>query len=325
MPREIKLDCFNFKIKKELQKEQISFSEFFQTFNSSTSKLTLQNQYNAFYADLLNYFGSEFRINDSETKGITISSEDKYKIESELNFVSGILSGGDTGIGKKIHERNNPINGSPVDHFKIHSIPHFFQIWMPLDLNFCIVIIQSYTGESLSSMFLNQLENYFKSKGIVTYNRQKFLPIKLINDFKNNAVVKSVKVKSSVISRPTRQALNPVLIEKEKLHVELTFKGFGKDSTWNQLKDWLTSENQGFLGIKLSEINLDTPVDRIVEYTYRGRTTSGKLTNDYQIIPSLVISDEIKLNKDFHPEFNSIHSYVSKFMNDLIIESGYTK
>lgn len=325
MPRDIKLDCYSFKLKRQLQAEDFTFRDFLSTFNSDEMELSLQNQYNSFYADLQNYFGQEFRINDSETKGITIRSEDKFHVDSNLNSISGTLSGGDTGIGKNIHERENSSEGNTIDHFKIHSIPHFFQIWMPLDLNFCIVIIQSYTGESLSSMFLNQLENYFKSKRIVIYNRQKFLPNKLINDFKKNAVIKSVKVKSSVISRPTRQALNPVLIEKEKLHVELTFKGFGKDSKWNELKDWLTKENQGFLGVDLSEINLDTPVDRIVEYSYQGRTTSGKLTNDYQIIPSLVISDEIELNKDFHPEFNSIKSYVTNFMGDLIVESGYIR
>ena len=48
----------------------------------SIGRVAGQNQYNAFYADLLNYFGSEFRINDSETKGITISSEDKWKNRS---------------------------------------------------------------------------------------------------------------------------------------------------------------------------------------------------------------------------------------------------
>lgn len=325
MPRDIKLDCYSFKLKRQLQAEDFTFRDFLSTFNRDEMELSLQNQYQSFYADLQNYFGQEFRINDSETKGITIRSEDKFHVDSNLNSISGTLSGGDTGIGKNIHERENSTEGNTIDHFKIHSIPHFFQIWMPLDLNFCIVIVQSYTGESLSSLFLSHLQLYFNMKNIVTYNRVKFLPSYLIDDFRNNAIIKSVTLKSSIISRTQREALNPILVEKERLNVELVLKGFGRDSTWGQFRDWLVGENRGFLGIDLSDINLNDPLDRIVEYSYQGRTTSGKLTNDYQIIPSLVITEHIELSQDFHPIFNSIKSYVTNFMGDLIVESGYNR
>ena len=325
MPRDIKLDCYSFQLKKQLQAEDFKFEDFFSSFNTNNVQLTLQNQYNSFYADLLNYFGQEFRINDSETKGITIRSGDEFLVESASNVISGTLSGGDTGIGKNIQERENSTEGNQIDHFKIHSIPHFFQIWMPLDLNFCIVVVQSYTGESLSSMFLNHLQEHFNFKDLVTYNRVKFLPRNLVDDFRNNALIRSVTLKSSAISRPKRQALNPVLVEKEKLNVELVFKGFGRDSTWGELREWLLGENQGFLGVDLSNLNLEQPLDRVVEYSYQGRTTSGKLTNDYQIIPSVVITEHIELSQEFHPIFNSIKTYVTNFMNELIVESGYTR
>ncbi|WP_343635237.1 hypothetical protein [Fluviicola sp.] len=325
MARDIKLDCYHFTFRKQLHNGDYFFRDFLNSFNPDGQTLTLQNQYNSFYTDLVNYFGSEFRINVNETKGITISSEDTYLIQSNFNIVSGVLRGGDTGIGKKIQERRNSLGGNQVDQTKIHAIPHYFQIWMPIDLNFCIVVVQSYTGESLSGMFLQQLGNYFKAKNIITYNRQKFLPQRMIDDFRNNAIVKSVTFKSSRLERQKRQAINPVLVEKDMLNVELTLKGFGRNSSWAQFREWLTGSNQNLLGIDMSDVNLDNPVDRIVEYNYKGKTTKGKLTKEYQIIPSIVISDEIQLNEEKHPDFNSIHAYVCEFMNELIVESGYDR
>lgn len=325
MARDIKLDCYHFQIKKQLQNEEFLFRDFLNSFNPEGQTLTLQNQYNAFYGDLINYFGSEFRINSTETKGMTISSDDRFLIESQFNIVSGTLRGGDTGIGKKIQERNNAVGGNQIDQSKIHSIPHYFQMWIPIDLNFCIVVAQSYTGESLSGMFLQQLEQYFKSKEINTIGRQKFLPQRMVDDFRNNAVVRSVTLKSARLPRAKRQALNSVLVEKEKLNVELTLKGFGRDSNWAQMRTWLTGSNEELLGIDMSNVNLDNPADRIVEYSYQGRTTKGKLTKEYQIIPSIVISEEILLTSERHPDFDSIHRHVSEFMNELITESGYER
>jgi hypothetical protein len=325
MARDIKLDCYHFSIKKQLQTDAYTFQDFLSSFNPDEGTLTLQNQFNSFYVDLVNYFGSEFRINSTETKGITISSEDRSLIQSSFNTISGTLRGGDTGIGKKIQERGNSRGGNPIDQSKIHSIPHYFQMWMPIDLSFCIVVVQSYTGESLSGMFLHHLEQYFRSKEVVTINRQKFLPQRMIDDFRNNAVVRSVTFKSTKLQRQKRQAINAVLIEKENLNVELTLKGFGRDSTWAQFRDWLTGSDQNLLGIDMSSVNLENPADRIVEYSYQGKTQKGKLTKEYQIIPSIVITENIQLTSERHPDFNSIHSYVTEFMNELITESGYER
>lgn len=324
MPRDIKLDCYYFSFKKQLVQEEYYFEDFFNSFNPENGTIELQQQFQHFYASFKNYFGAEFRINKNETKGITISSDDESKIVSRDNIVSGFFRGGDTGIGKTIQERNRANGGNPVDERKIHAIPHFFLLWMPLDTNFCIVIIQSYTGESLSGMFMQQIENYFKSHDIRTYDRRKFLPKDLVDDFRNNAKVKSVTLKSSKFSRPKRQGLNPILVEKENLNVEMTLKGFGQDTYWNDLRNWLTQPSSQLLGVDLSNLNLDDPIDTIVEYSYQGRTAKGKLTQEFQIIPSLIITEEIELNAKKHPVFESINTYSNVFLQELIQEIEYT-
>lgn len=328
MPLDIKIDCYFFSIKRRNTRNttRLNFEEFYLDLLPGTVQIpTLALGYQAFYQELLDYFSREFRVNIADTKGVGIPQTAANNVTPNDNIISGFVYGGGTGIGKSLHARNDTATGNQVDKDKIHSIPHYFLIWTPSDLPYGIIIVQHYTGHDISKMFVQHIQNFFKDQyGVLWMQKQKILPDSLMNEFRNNAVIKSITLSKSAISRPKRTAMRPILESKEKLKVQLVIKGLGPDTTWDQISSWLSDRQNGFLGVDLSQLDLEEGADRIVEYNFQGRSSRGKLTKNFQIIPSIVITDEVTVdNVNRHPDFQSIDGYARGFLNDVITHVGY--
>lgn len=328
MPLDIKIDCYFFSIKKRNSRNttRLNFENFYLDLVPDTvTRPTLNLGYQTFYQQLLDYFSREFRVNTTDTKGIAIPRRAKKNVTPSDNIISGFIYGGGTGIGKSLHERNDTATGSPVDRRKIHSVPHYFLMWTPSDLPYGIIIMQYYTGHDVSKMFVQHIEDFFKEQyGVLWIQKKRILPDSLMNDFRDNAKIKSITLSKSTISRPKRAAMRPILEDKENLKVELTFKGLGRSMTWNQISGWMRDQTNGFLGVDLSNLELDQGADRIVEYSFQGRNSRGKLTKDFQIIPSIVITDEVEVDEaNRHPVFESIDEYARAFLDDVITHVNY--
>lgn len=322
MPQDIKLDCYQFTIKKSASRDNYSFTDFYDSFTAPSGNSSLSEKYANFYDELLNYFGDTFKVNTKETKALSVKRGDEKYLNSGENIISGFFRGGATGIGKTIQERSNTVSGDEKDKTIVYSVPHYFLLWTPMDMNYGILVTQSYSNETISSLIMQSVEKFFSSKRLVMQKR-KFLPKSIMDDFRNNATVRSITLKTSSISRPKREALNPVLGELDKLKIDLKLKGFGSDTTWETVKEWVSNQN-GFLGIDLSDIDIDDNCDRVVEYSYQGRNSSGKLSQGFQIIPSLIITDSVEINNQNHVKFESINNYVKDFLVALKEEVGYS-
>lgn len=196
------------------------------------------------------------------------------------------------------------------------EIPLYFQFWIPDNQKIGYAIFQSFQGRSCNTLVLNEVRRHFKDLFKETFLRiEKLMPEQLMELDGDKAFVKELRLIKRKPPQDVVERLISPAITNEVREIELAIKAKRNKviGSYSKLKEIFTSKSEnGVLthdGIEFDRINAEVDINgrrRIV-----GMLTPSKNTG------VIDITDEVKIEKNGHPKFDSIANIASQLISDF--------
>jgi len=238
-------------------------------------------------------------------------------------ILCGRLDGGPHGRKRKLGEISDPKKTVKITKDNIVCDEYFFLIHVPLDSKVGVAMIQSYTDLSVSNVFLNLLERYFKKRNKFTNEVERFLPAKLREDYIDGASVSAFTfTKDWNLSTGFDDEDDPVQRTFDfRVKIEVVDKTPGTDvsklrAVFNAIgvSKFLPS-NSDSDGTKL--LNFDKVSGRIINAS--GKSTPVKIEIDglNNIKPVIYLQDlGVEIDpQDLSPNFEQIEQETRRLLN----------
>lgn len=271
------------------------------------------------FQSLVSYFDRRFKVNDEGTKAVSITTPPSPIYNSTGYVINGLFKGGDTGIGKTIFSQHNAIQpGTRITNTDVPVNNYYYKLWMPYDGEDGVLMIQSYTDMGCTVTFRDQMEKFFISKGYLP-KWNSMIPSGFIDQYLNRSFINEIKV---VYTSERRQeygifaSLSNVKKESrlKKLHIPFSDL-FRMDNYRQRLQDKI-----------LEYVDYDQQHD-LVKVFYEdenGKKASATLNNIEDVLPSIILPEELKNCDTEEPELSLIRSYTDSILDEIKRQMGYT-
>lgn len=314
----LKLSVYVLTINKVGEKDSII------TYGDALKEMSSESEKNKIFKQVIvNFeksFNSKFVINGEGTKAIAIKGLNTIP---EKNIIDGMLIGGLTGIEQDVYKTQNSTNtNKSIDNDEVAALPYYFKLWMPLDSNVGVLMVQSYTETGVVSLIKDKIEHFFKQKNYI-FSDTKFVPKEYKENFKKYSTVNKLILTKTQMSQKARGALNTLFAAFEGLKVEIRVSGFDVsiDKFWQQI-----NKNKP-LNADLSEFEMQNAGEYNVIATYKdenGRQAQACLTKEFDILPNIILSDGIKEEGKEYPNYKRIQKHTDAILEEIKKEIGYT-
>ncbi|WP_460546355.1 hypothetical protein, partial [Echinicola sediminis] len=213
---------------KKKKKSEVKFSDFFESFRKPEDKKVSQHTFfNRFYKYYLESFNAEFVKDKDGTKAY--SPGDNINRNPANFMIDGIFEGGLTGIEQSVQDQKKKKAKSRITKNDVASLPFYFLFWFPSDVNYGILMIQSYGNSTINSLVKNHIKKVFKTKGF-TFDEHMCITEKDREDFLKNSVVNELSFLSTYQSKDTGGEFSALLGDAETFQVEVKLKKINKNS-----------------------------------------------------------------------------------------------
>ena len=173
MPHNLKLTIHQIGLRYKSKRNFLPFQQAFE--HIIKREMDKDSIYTEFVKLYIESFNGAFKDNIEKTKSIIPENVGHKSIK---NIITGTIKGGITGIEQEVYEKSKPQEViAKIDREKITSLPHFFLLWTPVDLDTGILIMQSYSSGSVYSPFIENLQLFFRDYEL-TFTSHPFVPEK---------------------------------------------------------------------------------------------------------------------------------------------------
>jgi hypothetical protein len=153
--------------------------------------------------DILSGLGDKEFKKDLKAKKVvgiqkTTGKNESIKFHSDKYILEGILEGGKYNILRQFADIDDKSKRGEVKPNQAVLDKYYFLMYMPLNSHKGLLMIQSYTEETIQSTLLTTLRPLFSDNGFYNLKTEVFVPKRLIDDYKNNSSVKLFKYSSLV-------------------------------------------------------------------------------------------------------------------------------
>lgn len=320
----LELSIYTFTLNEKFKREDfLDFNEFYRKNFSKKDEnphtVKPEELYKRFVGMILDEFHNKFWLNKDENKGISTTNIDYRPGKS---IIEGIINGGNTGYGHQIYDiLNNVKTVGEISEKQLASLPYYFKMWTPPDSQVGILMIQSYSIGSISSILIEFLTSIFSKHG-ASFRRIIHVPTELKESYLNRSSVKKVTFTSTIESQDSRKKFNRAFEDSDGLKVTITVEGLKKKS----IKSFFQNFNKtNPIGIDLAELGMEKADDYLTKFYYEdehGRKAHAKIKDKFEIRPTIVLPLEIS-NKNKTPNLESIIDFTDKLLEKVKKEINY--
>jgi len=242
--------------------------------------------------------------------------EPNINFHSDRNVFEGVIEGGAYGRKRKktaTFDKKSKAEVSPLDAI---TDDFYFFLYLPPEHDRMVLMIQSYSGESIDSVLKTFWENFFRVPNVFYKPKiKRFVPEKIINDFKQATTVSELYFSTEV---PGDTLLDPVYTtDDKKFKITVRIEAVGDDfsmqefeSATSKIQDTEVRGMGGRLGgffkrrgkLKDTTTHLETPFD---------------LDSNFQIEPIIALKKYIDFPEG-EIDFRLIKNYCFKLLeNDI--------
>lgn len=314
----LKLSAYVLAISKIGEKNQtVKFCDALSEMTGETEK---NKMFDHFISDFENTFKSKFILNYEGTKAIAIKS---LNCISNRNIIDGMLVGGLTGIEQDVYKTNSSINSDKsISNDEVAALPYYFKLWMPFDSSVGVLMVQSYTEAGVVSLIKDKIVSFFRQNKYLLID-SKYVPNNYKENFKKRSTINKLILTKTQMSSMARGALNSIFASFEGLKVEIRVSGFDI----NVDKFWKEIDKNKPLNADLSYFEMkEAGDDYNVIATYKdenGRQAQACLTKEFDILPNIILSDEIKEDGKQYPNYERIQNHTNDILEEIKKEIGY--
>lgn len=314
------------KKKKDTYSNEILFEEFFNENFKTTINSESINKDELFSSFAIKYnqsFNGDFKKNDTGTRAFLPL---EIKKASPRNLVYGMVEGGITGIDRSIKASKKPIatRKTKLSKDDVATLPFYFLLWMPFDSNNGILMIQSYTDETILGVFKQHIIDFFESLNI-NFSYKAFVPKKYQDEFYENSKITQIVYKKGKLNSSTRSKFNPIFYDTEDMSFELKVSKLSLSPS--SFFDNYKMKDGKYIGADLSdlEMNENNAYDTTVFYEdSKKRKAHIKLNKSVGIYPTIFLDNSLKIENEDYPDFEKIHEFCSGLLKEIQIEINYS-
>lgn len=322
MATNLKLEVFRISLKKK-NASKLALYDFKELFDCISKDK--KEAYTGFVKGFIEYFNNEFKMNRDENKGISTSSDNKYKFALTSNTINGEVYGGPTDMEQTIYKRkNSKKHTGKLAHDDIVTVPFFFKVWTPYDHNTGILMVQSYSNETITLLVKHHLNKFIQTFGyslIITPHISKAAAKK----WEEKSHVYQVTYVKERLTKGKRKLLNPLFTEFDNLKVRIVVSGFRKS-----IDDFKAAFNKDGknIGSNLEDFDIREQDDYEVIAHYmdeEGHTSQTCAAKNMISNPTTFLPETLKQNGGNYYDFDKIATHTNGMLTDIKKEIGYKK
>lgn len=300
----------------KVEDKDSNFCDFFNSFGCEKNKDFMQT----FIEDFINGFNSSFKFNKNYTQAISITSDLYRKYNSRKYTICGTYKGGQIGINREIYQSNDAEEvKNTITEDDVTSLCYFYKIWFPINSNRGILMLQSYTSLGCSSLFKEELGEYFIKKGYRA-NWYRFVPKEYIEKYLKDGYLNKLQIIYS--KRDNNTPLSPIFTP---------FKGATRKSVFSKFKIPLSNifslpNYKEILknNIQAIDVNFNADAD-IVKLSYKcnGRSANTTLAEIENILPHITLDDGFKDSNTQLPKWEELNIFTDHILEQIKEQINY--
>lgn len=322
MAQGLELEIFSIAIRpyKSQEKEFLNFQKLLDKIDQDKDKA-----YHQFITDFRNLFGGKFISDSKKAKSITSPKNGNNKFSSQSNTIDCDILGGDIGTVQTIYNQDNA--DKPVGKItkkQIASLPFYLKLWTPCDHNSGILMVQNYTGYTVTALVKMKLKELFKEYGY-TLIITTFIPKIVKEEYLKNSKVYELAIINNKISRGKRQLLNPIFAKFDKLKIKIRITGFEEDA--NNFWDIFKKKNNKLISANLDDLDIDENNGCEIKAYYKdkqGHRANVNMRDLTKVSPTIFLPDEMK-EENNHFNFKKIKEYTDGMLEQIKDEINYNR
>lgn len=319
VPRKIRGGGGSMRIGYLTEKEDIQFSKLFAGLYKTSD---VDDGFKAFLAEFVNKFGNEFKRNTENTQAVSVSDDQMKEFNSANYTIWGQFKGGPTGIEQEIYYSNNSKKKKDtIDKDNVASLHYYYKLWIPYDSNVGVLMLQSYTTTSCSTLYRKILDDFFISHGYKA-DWAKCIPQEYIKKYISNCYIYAIKIL-------TKKKLNNASFEP-------LFESFKSAKQFKYIERIRLSVQKlmslgNYISVLKSEIaaidaSFDTDNDDLMLF-YKdndGKRAHATLSHMEDILPNIILDDSLKDPITQRPKWDELHAFTNNLLDRIKSEISYT-
>ena len=267
---------------------------------------------------LVSFFDSKFKVNDENTKAVSITSDPQPRIASLNYTIDGMFKGGDTGIGKTIYaQQDATFPGTRINRTDVPVNNYYYKLWMPFDGEDGILMIQSYTDMGCTATFRDQIEDFFISKGYKP-KWNSMIPSGYIDQYLRRSFINEIKIVYQTEAREAdgifcsmRQAKKESWLKN--LHIPL-----GGLMQLDNYQDRLQEQI-----VETVDYNPEHDLAKVFYEDENGKKASATINDLESVFPNIILPDDLKDAETEEPILDAIAQYTDGLLEQIKTEIDY--
>jgi len=326
MAHEPKLEVFKISLSPK-PKVNNTFATFLES-NYAVDDVTFESDdaYLQFFADLLSTISEKYHLNTRKKKGLGLEPKedgtvnDTIKLASKSRYIYGTLKGGRYGQDRTLGNIQLPTEAlGHIDRNNIVFDNYYFLLYTPFESSKGILMIQSYTDDSINDIFHSWLCEMMKTNKFYMPTLTPYCPIRIQDEFKTNSVIKEMTFSHDIVLDNVE---NRETINTDTFTVEIRIKAKNEGVRMDLLAAFKNVFNPfGFRRPRESKVILLEDFKRKIGLLSDGtHQSSFQLDSDLDIRPTIYLRDRITLETDDSPNWESLHDFCTQLLEEIIPE-----
>ena len=294
----------------------IPFSDLGRSLNAQVER---DNYLTVICQALLRHFDNRFLFNADGTRAVSITNNPNPRLFGPSYKIDGLFKGGETGIARNVYQQGDAQQSTMmIGRTDVPALKYYYKLWIPYDAEDGILMIQSYTDMGCTVAFKDQIEDFFISCGYKP-SWNSIIPSGIMQEFLNRSFINSIRVSYDVVPREDANGVfaSMRLAKKESWlrNLSIPFQdllhlGDYRQQLENKLIDY---------------VGFDPEFDsaRVFYTDENGRKANASIGEIENILPSIILPEELKSEGTDEPELNAISEYTDGILDNIKQQIGY--
>ena len=326
MAHEPKLEVFKITLSPK-PKVNNTFETFLET-NYAVDSETFDGNaaYHQFFADLLSTISEKYHLNTRKKKGLGLEPKEEgslnetIKLASNSRYIHGTLKGGRYGRDRTLGNIQSPTKAlGHIDRNNIVFDNYYFLLYTPFESSKGVLMIQSYTDDSINDIFHGWLSEMMKNNKFYMPTLSSYCPIRIQEEFKNRSLIKEMTFSHDIVLHNVEERET---INTDAFTVEIRIKAKNEGVRMDLLGAFKNIFNPfGFRRPRESTViplkDFKRKIGLLSDGTHQ---SSFQLDSDLDIRPTIYLRDRITLETDESPNWESLHNFCTQLLDEIIPE-----
>lgn len=245
---------------------------------------------------------------------------------STRNIIHGRIKGGGFDTGKYLDVLTTPGEDTEaLDATKLLSDDFYFLLYTPLNKRRGVLILQTYTQDSIADIFRPFVENLFKVRGLSNKATSSlFMPQEMQEQFKRESVVKKFEYKNNYVINP----ISEEGLSEGQFTVTLSISSHGNQINLANLPRWRRVLGTTLLNIPQTEERTIDTFNNKRGYIKGGLDNSNPTKfeldgSNVEIKATIYLDNFIAVSENGTPNWTELHTFAINTLTDDVIPEIY--